>query len=134
MVEFTPSVEGAVEFNRRLGGNLLHILVGILHPSRLASVQRCKDLVEYATQRGARLVDQTGRLDDLKDIVLEGIFRFLKIQDLGNVRRESQPGRSKPDRLKMRRDEALVGDVERGRADGTGHHVDAPLEEVLVMG
>jgi len=40
---------------------------------------------------------------------------------------------SQPDRVDMRADEVLVGEVEACRGDGSAHHQARPLEEVLVV-
>ena len=72
-------------------------------------------------------------IDDVVDLLLQRELRLLQIEDLRDVRRQGDLCFGKPDGVQMRTHELFIGDVERRRTNDAGHHLIAPLEEVLVV-
>ncbi len=57
----------------------------------------------------------------------------MKVQDLGDVGGKRQFRFRQPHCMQVRSDQLFIGNVERWRPHDAGHHIVAPLEEILVM-
>ncbi|MNJ35528.1 hypothetical protein D3C77_302740 [compost metagenome] len=57
----------------------------------------------------------------------------MKVQDLWDVGRERQFRFRKPHRMQVRSDQLFIRNVQCWRPHNAGHHIVAPLEEILIM-